>query len=322
MTSTSTTVSVKIKQSRRPKFRRASDDVRFRLQERDLQIVLAVWRYRFLSSDILTAIISGSPQRILRRLNLLFHAGYLDRPREQIKPWQSGSSPMVYGLGNKGVDMLSEQFGFPRQHIDWTSKNRDSKELYIAHTLMIATFLVSLKLACERQSGIEFIEQSRIVQGEPILKVNFNREVNGRMENVRFNLIPDCLFGLRLLNEPSDRSRAFFLGEMDRATMPILRSDFYRSSILKKIVGYRHCKNTGAFKKTFGFENPRIVTVTTSHERIDNMIAACRKIYGDSKGAGMFLFSTADNFTPRNVENVLRPIWRNAADDKLVGILD
>jgi len=308
------------RQQRKPKYRR-TNDVSFRLQERDLKIIQLVYVNRFLSSDLIAALIPGSRQGILRRLCLLFHAGYLDRPREQVKPFQPGSGPMVYALGNKGADLLHDVLGIPRDKVDWTTKNREAKNVFLDHSLMVSTFMASLKLAFARHGGIEIIEQERIIQGEPVLKVNISREFKGKVQNLRYDLVPDALFGLHFLEEAPNRNRAFYLLEADRATMPIVRSNFFRSAFFKKMLGYKHSRMTGAFK-AFGFENPRILTLTTSQERISNMIEACRGMYEDGKASGMFLFSLASNFTLSNVDNILKPIWRNARDDRLVSLID
>lgn len=308
-------------QQRKPKYTRVHS-VSFRLQGRDMKIIELIYPHRFLSSDLIVALIPGSKQGILRRLNFLFHAGYLDRPREQVKPFQPGSGPMVYALGNKGADLLHEVFGIPRENVDWTSKNREAKNVFLNHSLMVSTFMASLKLASARQGGIEIIEQEQIVQGEPVLKINMSREFKGNVQNLLYDLVPDMVFGLHFLNETPNQNRAFFLLEVDRATMPIMRSNIYRSAFFKKMLGYKHCKITSAFKQTFGFENPRILTLTTSHDRIDNMIKACKGMYEDGKASGMFLFSLASNFNLSNVDNIFKPIWRNARDDRLVSLVD
>ena len=86
------------KQQRKPRYRRAAG-VTLRITERDKHIIYQVYKHRFLTSKHISALVNGSQQGILRRLHLLFHGGYLDRPPEQIRPYRQGSDPMVYGLG-------------------------------------------------------------------------------------------------------------------------------------------------------------------------------------------------------------------------------
>ena len=88
----------------------------------------AVARYRFLSSTLIIRLIGGSHQQILRRLQLLFHHGYLDRPKSQVAQlahaFDFGNRPFVYGLGRAGAQVLAEA-GIPlKEKLDWTTKKR------------------------------------------------------------------------------------------------------------------------------------------------------------------------------------------------------
>ena len=106
-------MTTKTQQDRKPRFKRAK--IRpFQVQERDLDIIKVVYKHRFLSSEHITALIDGSGQGILRRLQLLYHAGYLDRPKEQVSHWVY-SRRIVYGLGNKGADLLAGILDLPDQ---------------------------------------------------------------------------------------------------------------------------------------------------------------------------------------------------------------
>ncbi|TAK95379.1 MAG: DeoR family transcriptional regulator, partial [Verrucomicrobia bacterium] len=69
---------------RLPRFKRSPDIASMRLTERDREILRHIYRHRFLRTDHLTKLLSGSPQQIRRRLQKLYHHGYLERPRCQI----------------------------------------------------------------------------------------------------------------------------------------------------------------------------------------------------------------------------------------------
>ena len=88
---------------RRPRFRRIEEPPPFQLTARDVAILHAVARYRFLSSTLIIRLIGGSPQQILRRLQLLFHHGYLDQPTSQVAQLAHaldfGNRPFLCGLG-------------------------------------------------------------------------------------------------------------------------------------------------------------------------------------------------------------------------------
>jgi DNA-binding Lrp family transcriptional regulator len=95
------------------------------LVERDRQIIQLVHRHRFLRSHQIIALIGGSPQQVTRRLQLLFHHGYLERPRAQLQYYERGGSRSIaYGLGNKGGALLKRELGIVMRPVTWGEKNR------------------------------------------------------------------------------------------------------------------------------------------------------------------------------------------------------
>jgi len=70
--------------SRLPRFERVAHAAPIRLTERDHAIIRLIQRHRFLRSDQIIALIGGSAQNLSRRLQGLFHHGYLERPRAQL----------------------------------------------------------------------------------------------------------------------------------------------------------------------------------------------------------------------------------------------
>src|SRR4051794_19798278 len=109
-------------QIRRPRFERAPMRG-MALTPRDLQILRAVYRHRLLRSTHLVALTGGSRQATLRRLQLLFHHGYLDRPPMQLDWYARGSEPMAYAPGNRGAEILEGE-GQVKRDIRWDTKNR------------------------------------------------------------------------------------------------------------------------------------------------------------------------------------------------------
>ena len=67
-----------------PRFKRSTAVATMLLIERDRQIIRLVQRHRFLRSPQIAALMGGSSQQLSRRLQLLYHHGYLERPRAQI----------------------------------------------------------------------------------------------------------------------------------------------------------------------------------------------------------------------------------------------
>src|SRR5882724_4307201 len=99
-------------QVRSPRFKRAPTVAPMRLTDRDREIIRLVHRHQFLRSHQIVALIAGSQQQVLRRLKLLYHHRYLERPRAQLEYYERGGSrPMVYGLSGKGAKLLEQELG-------------------------------------------------------------------------------------------------------------------------------------------------------------------------------------------------------------------
>src|SRR5215475_9246134 len=100
---------------RLPRFKRAPGIASFQVTLRDHAILAHVRRHRLLRSDHIVALLGGSAQQILRRLQLLYHHGYLERPRAQIEYYHHGGArPMVYGICTKAQEVLKDTPSFSR----------------------------------------------------------------------------------------------------------------------------------------------------------------------------------------------------------------
>src|SRR5690242_5455817 len=136
-----------MKTSRLPRFKRISMVAPVQLSERDHEIIRLVHRHRFLRSAHIVALVGSSPQQILRRLKLLYHQGYLERPRAQLQYYERGGSKSIaYGLGDKGGTCLTNELGIAVQHDAWDEKNHVIGRVYLEHALLVADVMVAIEL--------------------------------------------------------------------------------------------------------------------------------------------------------------------------------
>lgn len=167
---------------RLPRFVRAKRSHRppIALQERDIELIRTAYEYRLISTPQYLELFSDeSRDGVYRRLQRLFHHGYLDRVGS------NPNAPLVYAVGRRGADVLD------------VAPAKDVGDRYVAHRLMISSFRIALTLAA-RERGIDLTWQNTI--GDAPVR-------------------PDAFFRLRFPELPDGRNRASFCLEADRSTM-------------------------------------------------------------------------------------------------------
>jgi len=279
--------------NRRPRFHRSPEIPPIQLTPRDTEIIRQVFRHRFLSSTHVCSLLGGSRQQLLRRLQRLFHHGYLDRPRAQIDYYRAGSQAMVYGLGRHGVNLLENELQVPPQKVDWTAKNRNATRVFLEHTLAVADVMVSLEIACREHGGVEFIRCGPLRDEQMKWRVR----VQHGSSAAEIGVVPDGLFGLGLSEQAGI---VWFFLEADRATMPIRRHGLKQTSFYRKLLAYHETWRQGLLKDMF--PRFRVLTVTTSPQRVEGLIE-CNRTLTQGKGSGLFLF--ADKAPFRAARDVL-----------------
>jgi len=81
---------------------------------------------------------------------------------------------------------------------------------------------------------------------------------------------------------------SYFLLEIDRGTIPIVRNSLDHRSIARKLATYYEGWRVNRHVEQFGVKQVRVLIVTESPERVKNMLAAIEQITG-GKGSNFFL---------------------------------
>ncbi len=296
----------------------------FEITERDIEVLKIVARHRFATSAQIIALVSAmfpgsSEQQVLRRLQSLFHSGFLSRPKAQVDTYKAGggSRPIVYALGNKGIDLLAAKFNFRRASVDWQAKSRTAVRGEIDHALEITEFMVGLEIAIRRRGNLQMIffdeilatiapEETRASKRPYQWPVAFK----WKGSDLVLHPTPDRIFGIRDLERREGQNRKFFFLEADRGTMPTERRDLSKSSYLRKIVSYAETYRRDLHTKRYGMSNVRVVTVTPGRQRIANIIATYRTHAAALVSPKFFLF--VDRAGLRRAEDFLDYPWLDA----------
>ena len=284
-------------QARRPRFRRTVDVPAFRVSDGDLEMMQLLARHRFLRSTHIAALVERSVDRVNDRLLRLFHAEYVDRPRAQLDRYpDSGSAPMVYALANRGARLLAERGDLSPVGSDWSRRNEAAGRPFIEHQLEIMDFYVALQMATRGRQDVALIRPDELVGAFPTppttrdpfaLRVKLTE--GGAVHDL--GLVPDLVFGLRF----PDGSRRCFLVEIDRGTMPVMRSDTRQTSFARKMRVYLAAYAARLHERHFGWKNFRVLTVTSEPTRIQSMRDALRGMAAaPNPGLGLFWFALRD----------------------------
>lgn len=284
-----------MRQPRLPRFKRALRAAAFTITERDREIIRLVHKHRFLRSNHIASLLAQSPQSVLRRLQLLYHHGFLERPRSQLDYYHSGggSRHIIYGLGNRGAALLREENGgsFPSPRSG--EQNRAVGRIFLEHAVMVSDVMVALELACRLRGTV------RLLQGDQLPrrtgsdeKKPFRWGVN-ICTQIRLGVVPDRVCALYSEDHEAERNPAFFFLEADRGTMPVKRKSLAQTSFLRKLLAYQATWQQDIHKKEFGIHRFRVLTVTGSAERARSLVEACSEL---RSGHGLFLFTDIKTF--------------------------
>jgi DNA-binding Lrp family transcriptional regulator len=297
---------------RLPRFKRAPIVAPMQLAERDRGIIELIHQHRFLRSPQIVALIGESSQQLLRRLKLLFHHGYLERPRAQIDYYhQSGSRHIIYGLGNKGGKLLKQELGVAFRDVSWGEKNRAIGRIFLEHALLVSDVMVTIELAC-REHGIRLITEKELVQAGKRQPFRWKVSIKS---GVKLGIIPDRVFALEFPDASGSRQTSYFFLEADRGTMPVKRRNLSQTSFYRKLLAYEATWTQNLHRARFGFHRFRVLTLTTSAARVKSLVDVCSQL---ERGHGLFLFADRAILSG----DMFSSIWQTGKPGETSSLLD
>lgn len=228
-------------QARLPRFKRDPERTgAFQVTQRDIEILRHVAEHRFIRSEWIIKLVGGSKQQLIRRLNLLFHHGYLDRPRCQLDYYhEGGSKSLVYGLASRGAGRLRRDLDMPFERMDWTTRNKGVGRLFLEHTLMVSDFMAALEIDCQNCPDVRLLyahdlpkPKGRENSREPF---RWSVDLPGKR---RIKVVPDKVFALEVTHPGGHIERTHYFLEADRSTMPLERRNPHLSCVMRKFQAY------------------------------------------------------------------------------------
>ena len=103
--------------------------------------------------------------------------------------------------------------------------------------------------------------------------------------------------GCTILKADATRDETLlFCLEVDRGTMPVVRSNPAQSSFYRKLLAYHETWRSGQHVRELGWRRFRVLTLTSSLERRDHLVEVCREVVA-SGGSGLFMFADRQTFS-------------------------
>lgn len=244
------------------------------ITKRDIAILWALYRYRFLPTNLIHRLLFGDVLLTVsrRRLKKLRDIGLVGR--RQIIELVNPDSPISTGF----VHFLTVDGG---QHIGLAEperlKNRNKVSVgAVQHFLLTNRFMIELELACE-QVGFTFAEHL----DELVLRGDYDRvALTEGSKTVKVAVIPDTYVAIQTPRYEKP-SRLFI--ELDTGAE--------KSSIIKrKVKAYKKYLQSEAIIQRFGSQKVRILFVAKTQRRAANL-----KLWAEAEGAKKrFWFSSLD----------------------------
>lgn len=291
---------------RKPRFERTHSG-RLAITSRDLSIISAVGRHRFIQSHHLLLLFPGSRQHLVRRLGKLFHASLLARPRAQLWIREKIAPSLACCITVQGRSLLRERGYLP---VPSAPRGRATgAALSLAHALRLTDVLVALEAAASnREMTLAWPAAwpSMMVEDFGSQRLQWSVTLQRDQATIRTLLIPDGAFAIR---SAGVAARHFIL-EVDRGTMPVSRRRLTQSSFQRKIFAYQETRRQGVLWKRFEVTAFRVLVVAESRRRL----AALQKATAASFKRGessMFLFAVAAELLAQ--PDTLSHVWETCA---------
>lgn len=295
-----------------PRFRRPAERPRLQLTDDDDRILFYVFRHRIINSKLIYALFpERSQQKLSRRLQALWQAGFLDRPAQQVERVHvgEGSAPLIYTVDRFGAERLRDRYGLDTSPGRWKQKNREIRGRSIQHALATTRFMVELELAAREHGKVSLLHSDEVFKlfpapeiPQPGARLTLRSAVDWHGYRGEEGTAPDRLFALQYHDQPGDRNLQIILLEIDQGTETIEPGDrrirsqsFFRdTSLLRKFVIYASAFKGRAHRQQYGVPSFRVLTVTTGRSRVEQMQAAYQKyLHKEPHGVnpGLFLFT-------------------------------
>lgn len=277
---------------RQSKFTRCETRPTVRIGSYQVDIVDAVYKFRYLTAPQIATVLDRHPDSVKRAVRQLYDAKYLLRPRCQRDPAPWQTSPIYHAISSKGAELLRQELGYVVPKNGFDAKEAQESIGNWSHDTALSDFLLKLLADIRREGKLDLLfpwdmlERGVIPSSVPWQPYQWAPMV---WNTTKGTLIPDAAVMFHDPARPAGQNHSLLLVEIDRGTEALERYQNGSNTIRAKLEKYLAAYREGKHAETFGVRNMRVAFVTTSRQRIQGMQGLLREIGIDQR---MFLFST------------------------------
>jgi len=271
------------------------------LGPREQAILEAVYAHRYLTRNQIVRLLFNprSATWVDEKLKRLYHNGYLERLFLPVAPG-SGSPPAVYCLDRKGRDLLAELRGLNKTEVFWRKTVDTARDLpFLAHTLAINGFRITLSLACQQQGfALSWLD-------ERTLKSSAYKAEVVDADGQTLVIVPDGYGRLRRAS-----SQACFFLELNNGSQE-------KKAFRRKVRGHLLFAH-GPYQERYRSQSLTALLVSNQGEmRLREMRAFTREellASGEEADWELFLLANLAEHAPENI--LTQPIWRTVGEER------
>ncbi len=288
--------------------------------ERDVDLLLSLYKYRYLTSSQVRRLHFPSQQTANRRIRALEDALYVGAA------FVPGLEERLVCLKRKGADVVAERLRVVPEKLGWKKKLELPKDPYfVRHFAAVNDFRIALSAACEARDDLSLLGFIPEYEGARTPKGIVRKYLRDVVSDIRsphdkITHTPDGVFALR----KNGKTALFFL-EVDRGTETIADGE---NGFMKTIRFYLNYLAEGGFERygaDFSITEPfrvfRVLVVTTSLRRLENMRTAGGALAFEPDAAKRLIWVTAEAAVACG--NLLSSVWTSLdpRDDRSYAIV-
>ncbi len=296
---------------RQSKFSRSDTKPLVRIGEYQIDIIDAVYKFRYLTAPHIATVLNRHPDSVKRIVRQLYDAKYLLRPLCQRDPAPWHTSHIYHTISSKGAELLRQEKSYIVPKNGYDEKEAQESIGNWNHDTALAEFLVKLQSDVRKEGCLELLlpwdmlERGIISSTAPWQPYQW---APLQWDTTKGRVVPDAVVMFHDPHRPVGQNHSLLLIELDRGTEAIERFRKEGSSIRAKIEKYVAAYQAGMHTKTYGVRNMRVAFVTTSIQRIQGMISV---ITGMGADPSKFLFTTIK--AAREAPSLLNLVWLNGS---------